>query len=75
MNKKHITVFDIPLGMCRSVERINAPQKRHPVRDAREDVSGYFLPSDSSLTGCCLKIYLFQIGNYMMLISSTLILF
>ena len=34
MNKKHITVFDIPLGMCRSVERINAPQKRHPVRDA-----------------------------------------
>ena len=46
-NKKHIRVLNIsagylhriPLGMNRSVEKINAPQKRHPVRDA-------------SLTGC-----------------------
>jgi len=38
-NKKHITVFDIPLGMYLSVERNNTPQKQHPVRDA-------------SLTGC-----------------------
>ena len=46
-NKKHIIVFNtlagylsrIPLGMNRSVEMRNAPQKRHPVRDA-------------ALTGC-----------------------
>jgi hypothetical protein len=35
-----IELFDrIPIGMHRSVERSNTPQKRHPVRDA-------------SLTGC-----------------------
>ena len=40
MKRKHISVFDIPLGMCRSVgnDKTNFPV--HPVRDA-------------SLTGCC----------------------
>ena len=38
-NKKHITVFDIPLGMCRSVENGQVFFPVHPVRDA-------------SLTGC-----------------------
>ena len=38
-NKKHITVFDIPLGMSRSVENGQMFFPAHPVRDA-------------SLTGC-----------------------
>jgi hypothetical protein len=42
----------IPIGMHRPVERSNTPQKRHPVRDAPEGTSGYFLPGDTSLTGC-----------------------
>ena len=39
-NKKHITVFDIPSGMCLSVENGQTLLPLHPVRDA-------------SLTGCC----------------------
>ena len=38
-NKKHIIVFDIPLGMCRSVENNRTFLPVHPDRDA-------------SLTGC-----------------------
>ena len=38
-NKQYITVFDIPLGMCLSVENDQTRLPVHPVRDA-------------SLTGC-----------------------
>ena len=45
-SKKHITVFDIPLGLCLSVENDQTLFPVHPVRDA-------------SLTGCCFFVVFF----------------
>ena len=60
-NKQGITVFDIPLGMCLSVENDQTHRPVHPVGDA-------------SLTGCGLKIQSFQINVYMLFISRALVL-
>ena len=59
----------IPSGMCRSVERENAHQNQHPVRDASltgcgGSTSRHFLPSDAFLTECKNSYKLF-IPSYM----------
>ena len=63
-DRKRVTIFDIPLGMCLSVENNQTFFPVHPVRDASLTgccfrVFFTFLPRDASLTGCDLKIRVF----------------